>query len=259
MIFLKFLKRFLTPYPRLNLEMIVDSLEDAVLVIEKNNRLVFANHHWSTLTNYDIKEVYAQPFIEFIHPEDRINWQLTLQKLQQQPESQLLWIRIIDALDKVHWCEMRIQSIYKNATFPLSATVCDITPQIRSDQIKEARFRSVTGLINRLPAMVYRSRNNLNWTMEYVSDGCSELTGYQPDQMLNNAERSYGSLIHPDDQEKVWRDVQNAFKEKKCFDISYRLLHASGETLEVFEKGCAIYSDTGSVLGVEGVIFTLNI
>lgn len=242
----------------LNLETIVESLEDAVLVLEKSNRLIYANQHWKKLTGTEIKPAYRRPFTEFIHPEDRVNWQLTLQKIEQNHDSQLLWIRIIDNTDHIHWCEIRIQPIFKHKLYPLSATVCDITPQIRSDQIKEARFRSVTSLINRIPAMIYRSRNNLNWTMEYVSDGCLELTGYEPEQMLNNAELSYGSLIHPDDQEKVWNGVQRALKEKTYFQLSYRLLHASGETRHVYEKGCAIYSDTGSVLGVEGVIFTLN-
>ncbi len=242
----------------LNLETLIDSLNDAVIVIEKHNRLQYANRHWSQLTGHASADCQHQPFTQFIHPEDRVNWQIAFQKFHQACDSQLLWLRILDKEDVVHWCEIRVQPLLSNRPYPLSATLCDITPQIRSDQIKEARYRSLNRLVDRVPAMIYRSRNNIHWTMEFVSDGCRELTGYTPEKMINNAELSYGSLIHDDDQEDVWCNVQKAIQDNLCFEIAYRLRHADGHTRQVYEKGCAIYSDTGSILGIEGVIFALD-
>ncbi len=238
---------------------IMNSLSDAIIIVEKGNRLKFANHHWTELTGYPLKSSYQKTFLDFIHPEDRISWQEAFQKFYHSNHTQLLWLRLLDQKEMVHWCEIRVQPVFKNRSFPVSATLCDITPQIRSDQIKEARYRSLNSLINRVPGMLYRSRNNINWTMEYVSEGCKELTGYKPDKMINNAELSYGSLIHIDDQADVWRNVQAAIQSNQSFEISYRLIHASGEIRQVHEKGCAIYSDTGAILGIEGIIFTLNL
>ncbi|WP_321326316.1 PAS domain-containing protein [Thiomicrorhabdus sp.] len=258
MSWLKQLYDSIKPYTPFNLNTIVDSLSDAVIVIEKHNKLKYTNQHWTNLTGHSSHSSYKQSFTQFIHPEDRVNWQIAFQKFHQTPESQLHWLRIIDVEDEVHWCEIRVQPVFEGKPYPLSATICDITPQIRSDQIKEARHRSLKSLVNRVPAMIYRSRNNIHWTMEYVSDGCLELTGYEPEKMINNAELSYGSLIHSDDKEAVWCNVQKAIQDNQCFEISYRLLHANGKTNQVYEKGCAIYSDTGSILGLEGVIFTIN-
>jgi len=237
---------------------IIDSLNDAVIVIEKSNRLQYVNHHWTELTGTQKEHSHKKPFTDFIHPEDRIAWLGAFQKFHHSRKSQLLWLRLLDQNEIVQWCEIRVQPIFDNQPFPLSATLCDITPQIRSDQVKEARYRSINSLNNRIPAMLYRSRNNVNWTMEYVSDGCQKLTGYHPDKMINNAELSYGSLIHEDDKEAVWCNVQAAIQSDQCFEITYRLLHISGEIRQVYEKGCAIYSDTGAILGIEGVIFTLQ-
>lgn len=252
------IKKWLQSLLTIQTDQIINSLSDAVVVIEKNDRLQYVNNHWTKLTGTLKKHSYKKPFTDFIHPEDRIAWQAAFHKFHHAKKFQLLWIRLLDKNGIVHWCEIRIQPVFENQTFPLSATLCDITPQIRSDQVKEARCRSINSLNNRIPVMLYRSRNNVNWTMEYVSDGCKKLTGYTSEKMVNNTELSYGSLIHEDDQEAVWCNVQTAIESDQCFEISYRLLHVSGEIRKVHEKGCAIYSDTGDILGIEGVIFTLQ-
>ncbi|MPQ77452.1 PAS domain-containing protein [Hydrogenovibrio sp. JE_KL2] len=243
-----------------NLKAIINSLENAVIIIGKDNTLQYANSYWTHLSGHLPHESQHTVFSEFIHPEDRVLWLTHLQKFYQSSETpNPVWLRLInDNDDKVYWCEIRVQRLYPNSPYPLSATIFDITPQIRSDQVKEAHYRSLKSQINRIPAMLYRSRNDLNWTMEYVSDGCNTLTGYAPKQMINNAELSYGSLIHEDDRESVWRNVQKAIQSDKCFEITYRLQHARGETIKVYEKGCAIFSESGSILAIEGIIFTLN-
>ena len=44
--------------------------------------------------------------------------------------------------------------------------------------------------------------------MEYVSAGCIELTGYTPEDFIQNKRVSYSTLIHPLDREAVKNQVQ---------------------------------------------------
>src|SRR3972149_5694094 len=62
----------------------------------------------------------------------------------------------------------------------------------------EKRFRT---LIENIPGIVYRCAPDADWTMEFVSDDITEITGYLASDFLGNAVRPYASVIHPDDVE----------------------------------------------------------
>ena len=42
-------------------------------------------------------------------------------------------------------------------------------------------------LIHHLPGMLYRCKNDNFWTMEVISDGCEDLTGFSKKDLVNNA------------------------------------------------------------------------
>lgn len=236
-------------------EELLDSLGDVVLMIDAHDRIQYVNQCWVTITGASAKRSQLRKFTAFLHPEDISIWQQAKDRLLDSGASQLSWFRIIGPEGEIRWCEMRTQWLDMKTSSHFSATLCDITPQVRKEQILNASHRSLSTLANRLPAMLYRSRNTLDWSMEYVSQGCFEITGYSPESLINNAEQSFGSLIHPDDSEAVWEQVQIALQRHEDFHMGYRLIKCDGSTVWVTDKGKGTYSMTGEVLGVEGFIF----
>ena len=124
---------------------------------------------------------------------------------------------------------------------------------IKQEYLEFAQQRSLRDLLSRLPVMLYRSRNDRDWTMEYVSCACTTITGYTAESLLNTP--LYGQIIHQDDTEQVWSQVQYAIHHKSLFHLSYRIVRADQKILQVQEIGQGLYSDSDMVLGVEGVIF----
>ena len=90
--------------------------------------------------------------------------------------------------------------------------------------------------------------------MEYVSVGGAKLTGYPPNDIINNSKRSYDSLIHYDDHDMVWAAVQSGVRERRKFDIVYRIFTRGNELKWVWERGTGVFSDDGELLGLEGYI-----
>jgi PAS domain S-box-containing protein len=136
----------------------------------------------------------------------------------------------------------------------LIVIVRDITERkLAEEGLLESR-RTLQTLMSNLPGMAYRCRNDRDWTMEFVSEGSFNLTGYRPAELINNNKIAYNHLIHPDEDEKVWDNIQAALKEHKPFQLTYRIKTADGEQKWVLEQGQGIFTPKGELLAIEGFI-----
>ncbi|MDY6983445.1 MAG: PAS domain S-box protein, partial [Pseudomonadota bacterium] len=109
-------------------------------------------------------------------------------------------------------------------------------------------------LLSELDCMVYRCRNDEHWTMEFVSSGCLQLTGYRPEELLGNASRSYDSITHEADRAYVRAAVDEALRNGTTFSLEYRILHADGSIKWVWERGGALPAVPGQPRMIHGFI-----
>ncbi len=136
----------------------------------------------------------------------------------------------------------------------LIVIVRDITERKLAEEGLLENRRTLQTLMSNLPGMAYRRRNDSEWTMEFVSEGSANLTGYQPAELINNSKITYYQLIHPDECEKVRDTIQTTLKEHKPFQLTYRIKTADGEQKWVLEQGQGIFTPKGELLAIEGFI-----
>ncbi len=109
-------------------------------------------------------------------------------------------------------------------------------------------------LFGNLDAMAYRCRDDAQWTMEFVSDGCRKLTGYEPDDLLFNNRISYECITHPEDRVRVREAVHRALEHRSRYEVEYRLQHADGSVRWVVERGIGLFDNEGRTTALEGII-----
>jgi len=122
----------------------------------------------------------------------------------------------------------------------------------RTAELHESNRRHRTLLAN-LQGMAYRCSNDRNWTTEFASEGCRELLGVEPED-LTAGRICYSHLIHPEDRERVWNEVQLAVGKQSAFTLEYRVQHAGGSWRSVLEQGRPVLDGEGQVLALEGYI-----
>lgn len=130
----------------------------------------------------------------------------------------------------------------------------DVTERMRAEEALRESQRQLSTLMGNLPGMAYRCRNDPDWTMEFVSEGARLLTGYTANELVGNTQKSYAELIHPQDRQMVWDEVQAALKKKKSFQLVYRIITAGQEEKWVWEHGQGIWDEKGRLIALEGFI-----
>lgn len=86
----------------------------------------------------------------------------------------------------------------------IASDISELESTTRALQESENRFR---GLVANLPGVVYRCENDANWTMRYMSDEVSSLTGFPASDFIDNRVRSFSSVVHPDDLHITYQSV----------------------------------------------------
>ena len=130
----------------------------------------------------------------------------------------------------------------------LEALVNERTAELRES---EHRYRS---LVENIPGAAYRCLADDNWTILYISDSVTDITGYPVDDFIDNKRLDWHSLIHPDDLAQTTKAVEDGIASAKPWSIEYRLIHKNGITRWIIETAQALRDDDGKVMYLDGFI-----
>jgi PAS domain S-box-containing protein len=114
--------------------------------------------------------------------------------------------------------------------------------------------RRLATLVSNLPGYTYRVANDPDYTPEFISEGVVTITGYTQEEYLVTRVTSCGREIHPDDAGAVWDLVQRAIPAREPYQVSYRIITKTGELKWVWEQGCGVYREDGSLRALEGFV-----
>ena len=108
-------------------------------------------------------------------------------------------------------------------------------------------------LLKNLPGMAYRCLNLKHWPMDFVSNGCFELCGYQRHE-IESQQVLWGDFTHPEDVDFVDRTVRASADKGEPFEVEYRIIAKNGKEKWVWERGRVVgYRDDGVAI-LEGFI-----
>jgi len=130
----------------------------------------------------------------------------------------------------------------------------DISGLKEAENELRERERVLSVLFSNIPGFVYRCRNDRDWTMEFISNGCRGITGYAPEDFLENRVVVYNDIVHPDHRERLWEKWQALLDRHEVFEDEYPVIAKDGKIRWVWERGRGIFSDDGQLQFLEGFI-----
>lgn len=223
-----------------------DNMTNGFLVFDVKNKLVELNpkaEKMFSITSRDIGKEFGDifkndPDLISIYSDLNADYEILLQNPPKR------------------WVNIQITPLDEDLKMPCGKLiiVTDIDKRKSYEMALKEKQRTFETLISNLPGVVYKCRNDPDWTMEFLSEGCLELTGYHVEDFLFNKKLAYNDIIHPEDKGYVWSEIQKAIDQKEAFELIYRISTADLKEKYVWEQGRFVYVDKNDVLVLEGFI-----
>ncbi|NYB51922.1 MAG: PAS domain S-box protein [Methanobacteriaceae archaeon] len=234
---------------------VIETAGEAIILLDHKGFVSEANQKALELTGFEKDELVGKSLIN-IAPLIKINPEEVLSAFEDVIHGRSLGKIQWNFTDRknnektviLHYSPLKENNEIKGITLILE----DVTELKKTEEAYRKRDQRWTNLISNLPGMAYRCRYDKNWTMEFVSHQCEEITGYKPSELINNSIIAYKELIFEEDRDHVWSTVQDAIGKNQPYETSYRIRTFSNEIKWVRERGLCVIEDED--LFIEGFI-----
>lgn len=122
----------------------------------------------------------------------------------------------------------------------------------------EYNAETFSSLIGVLPGFVYRCLNDSNWTMLYISDQCKDITGYTPDEMINNSLISYEEVISHEYRRYLHERWRVVLSNRGVLKEEYKIVRKDGSFKWVLEHGRGVFDENGNLKYLDGYITDIS-
>lgn len=228
---------------------------------EEQNRYFNVNPMFEKISGRNKEELLRLGWAGITHPDDLEENVENYKRLKAgEIESYAMDKRLIKPDGSVVWVHMIVASLGLSNEHQYNhvCLVQDITERKTIEKALQESERSKSVLLSHLPGLAYRCSYDRDWTMQYVSAGCLNLTGYPPESLLFNKDLSYNDIIAPEYRELIWEEWGRVISRRIPFKYEYEIITAYGERKWVLEMGEGVFDEQGHVEAVEGIVIDIT-
>lgn len=218
------------------------------------------NPMFEKITGRSKEELHEMTWAEITHPDDLSEDLDHFRRFKSgMIDSYTMQKRFIKPDGSVIWVNMIVAPL--NLTGASGYHLClinDITERKAVEAALSESERSKKTLLANLPGMAFRCSCDRHWTVEYVSDGCYELTGYDAETILKKRSRFFHDLILPDYLEPIHKESLRLLELHTPLRYEFEIRTASGRIKWVLGAEQGVYDEHGNPEAVEGILIDIT-
>ena len=232
---------------------------EGITTLNKEGKILFANPACEQLFGYKSGKLIGKN-IEILIPEkleQNHKIQIKIQKKAAKQETGLCGIRKDGSKFSLN---VGLIPTVIDGKYAIILFFEDLTPRNKGLSMIEQKDRDLLeisrkydALINNLDVIVFNCKNTKDFAVEFINKGCLEMTGYSQEE-FETKKINPGDNVLEEDRDRLWDEIQKAIKEKKSYNVEYRLRHKNGNIKHVWAKGYGVYNDKNELVALEGFV-----
>lgn len=241
--------------------LLFDKAADLIAIIDPQGKVLDTNNIFEEETGYKRTDIIGANVFEsgFLTSKSSVSTAFYLSKILLGSEVPIFEIEFIKKDASLITYELRGVPIEeKNELIGVQVILRNVSERKKTEAKLHQSEKQLSYLMSNLPGMAYRCKYDSDWTMEFVSQGCFELTGYFREDLILNNKVAYAELIHPEDKENVFVTIRESVNKNIPYQLIYRIRTKDGFDKWVWEKGSAQISKRGKVESLEGFVSDIS-
>lgn len=196
-------------------------------------------------------------FLKQVHPDDREFVKNSHVDALKNHYPYTIQYRLVTSTNTEKWVSETWYTEHDNSGYPLC--LLGIMHDITEQQNTLASLQQKHNMFMHGPVMIFIWQNRENWPVEYLSGNVSETLGYSVNEFLDGFVK-YIDIIHPDDQERVVREVTKYSHSDvdKFVHEPYRLIDSKGESVWVLDSTSMIRDSQGVLNHFQGYLVDIT-
>lgn len=115
--------------------------------------------------------------------------------------------------------------------------------------------RKMSLLLSNMTGAAYRKElSEDGFRVIYISQGCTDLFGFEASTFIQKDGSKLHELIHPEDREKLEKHLKKIIQKKASYSEQYRVLVSDGEWRWMLDQGRPVFDRNGNFRFFEGLI-----
>lgn len=235
-----------------------------IALISNHNVITEINSEYQRILGRTKEEIISINWADITHPDDLDDDLMLFEQFKAgEISGYSMEKRYLKANGSYIWVFMVIAGISEaNEKLGSGSHLCiimDINDRKSTEESLRESERSKEVLLSHIPGIAYRCSYDEHWTMMYLSAGCYDLTGYKPEELINNHKLSFSDIICEEYRSILWGEWKRIIESKSNFYYEYEIMTATGEVKWVLEMGQPVLNKHGEVEALEGIILDITV
>lgn len=217
---------------------IFSAAADLIVIVDRNLKIADSSPSGQNFFGYPDERTTGADVVTLVHPDDRPAVEAALTKVFESGQGDIVVVQYRGLHADGHWMtiEARGQALHSNDGVPTHAVFIsrDITDAVAFESTLERAFNKTKAILDAAPDSIIVINRDL-MVME-ASPGTEIIYGFPRSERMGHSSMT---IVHPDDQEFVRKELERLFDRDSDELVTYRFRarHADGRWLIIETRG----------------------